>query len=164
MSDTHQPSSSRLISFHLGKGPDHKRRWIDEIWDWDYDQVEETHDYIQWLFPLKQKSGFNPTAPTLTDDVIQAFRDSSENTRWSTIFIRCGELKVHSITVWKHPSGLGPGGTAEISPGIHSWERIEAHRLSAGGTDEALLLDTSPSDHKGHIHTVSSRLGQDPPA
>src|SRR5262249_53715462 len=41
---------------------------------------EETHDYIQWLFPLKEKSGFNPTAPVLTDDSMQAFK-SSENLR-----------------------------------------------------------------------------------
>ena len=67
-----------LVKFYLGKEPDHKRRWIDQIWEWDHDQLEQTHDYIQWLFPLKEKSGFNPTAPALTDEVILAFKSRDE--------------------------------------------------------------------------------------
>jgi hypothetical protein len=32
-----------------------------------------THDVVQWLFPLKEPSKFNPTAPVLTDKQIEAF-------------------------------------------------------------------------------------------
>src|SRR5215831_12128024 len=78
MTDQQRSSSLSLVKFYLGKEPDHKRRWIDQIWEWDHDQLEQTHDYIQWLFPLKEKSGFNPTAPALTDEVILAFKSRDE--------------------------------------------------------------------------------------
>jgi hypothetical protein len=37
--------------------------------------LEVTHDYIQWLFPLKARSGANPTAPTLDAAQIDAFQN-----------------------------------------------------------------------------------------
>ena len=36
---------------------------ISEIWDWDKDKLERTHDYIQWLFPTIESSLFNKDAP-----------------------------------------------------------------------------------------------------
>jgi Opioid growth factor receptor (OGFr) conserved region len=36
------------------------------------------HDFIQWLFPLPERSGANPAAPVLDEDAIQAFRNSAE--------------------------------------------------------------------------------------
>lgn len=36
-----------------------------------------THDYIQWLFPLPERSQFNPHAPILTNEVCAGFVDSS---------------------------------------------------------------------------------------
>ncbi|MGO8809488.1 MAG: opioid growth factor receptor-related protein [Candidatus Sulfotelmatobacter sp.] len=32
------------------------------------------HDYVQWLFPLPEPSGFNLAAPVLNRESIQAFR------------------------------------------------------------------------------------------
>jgi hypothetical protein len=37
-------------------------------------ELERVHDYIQWLFPLPEPSGANPTAPTLTPEDIAGFR------------------------------------------------------------------------------------------
>jgi hypothetical protein len=37
-----------------------------------------THDYIQWLFPLQEKSRFNPNAPILKEEDIYFFRVSQE--------------------------------------------------------------------------------------
>jgi hypothetical protein len=51
---------------------------IENIWFWNYQQLEYTHDYIQWLFPLKEKSQFNRNAPILNDEVIQAFRSDEQ--------------------------------------------------------------------------------------
>jgi hypothetical protein len=37
-------------------------------------QLEEVHDYIQWLFPLSTRSGAQRDAPVLTEEEIQAIR------------------------------------------------------------------------------------------
>ncbi|MGK7944758.1 MAG: opioid growth factor receptor-related protein, partial [Microcystaceae cyanobacterium] len=52
-------SNSNLINFYLGNTVDHRGRKIEDIWQWNDHQLESVHDYIQWLFPLKEKSGFN---------------------------------------------------------------------------------------------------------
>jgi hypothetical protein len=55
MTDTY----SKLINFYLGNECDHRGRNIIAIWQWNNEQLETVHDYIQWLFPLKEKSAFN---------------------------------------------------------------------------------------------------------
>jgi hypothetical protein len=40
----------------------------------DDEQWEAVHDFIQWLFPLPEASGFNFYAPMLTDEDIATFR------------------------------------------------------------------------------------------
>ena len=65
---------SQLIKFYAGKATDHRGRLLTEIWQQDYKWLEKTHDYIQWLFPLTEKSRFNFDAPILTDEDIQVFR------------------------------------------------------------------------------------------
>jgi hypothetical protein len=63
---------SALLSFFRG-GPDDRGRTLDEILSWNRDRLEYTHDYIQWLFPLRDRSGANPSAPVLSNADIQAF-------------------------------------------------------------------------------------------
>jgi hypothetical protein len=46
---------------------------IQQIWQWDYEELEIVHDYIQWLFPVPERSSFNPDAPVVDDEVIEAF-------------------------------------------------------------------------------------------
>ncbi|NET02671.1 MAG: hypothetical protein F6K62_11860 [Sphaerospermopsis sp. SIO1G2] len=65
---------SQLIKFYAGKATDHSGRLLTEIWQQDYTWLEKIHDYIQWLFPLNEKSRFNFDAPILTDEDIQIFR------------------------------------------------------------------------------------------
>jgi hypothetical protein len=65
---------SRLTDFYSGRAPDTEGRWIQDIWDWSDDDLEVVHDYIQWLFPLKEPSQFNADAPLLTDDDIAEFQ------------------------------------------------------------------------------------------
>lgn len=42
----------------------------------DDGRLERTHDFIQWLFPLPERSGAQPDAPVLTPDNIAALRAS----------------------------------------------------------------------------------------
>jgi hypothetical protein len=69
---------SKLIDFYFGTGTDHRGRTLREILAWDDEQLESTHDYIQWLFPLPQPSQFNRHAPLLTDLDRAAFQDSDQ--------------------------------------------------------------------------------------
>ncbi|CAD0231133.1 MULTISPECIES: opioid growth factor receptor-related protein [Planktothrix] len=67
-----------LILFYLGLSPDAQGRKIEDIWQWKHDRLEYTHDYIQWLFPLLEKSNFNRNAPTLNPSIIETFRNTPE--------------------------------------------------------------------------------------
>jgi len=63
---------SRLLAFFRGETDD-RGRTLDAILRWNRERLEDTHDYIQWLFPLRDRSGANPSAPTLSDADIDAF-------------------------------------------------------------------------------------------
>lgn len=67
-----------ILAFYQNQSPDSRGRMLEDIWSWDYQELEYTHDYIQWLFPLKEKSRFNRNAPVLNDEVIEAFRTSKK--------------------------------------------------------------------------------------
>jgi hypothetical protein len=69
---------NRIEEFYLGQNTDGCGRTIEEIWAWDDEALESVHDYIQWLFPSKRPSDFNPDAPVLTDAVIDGFHASPE--------------------------------------------------------------------------------------
>lgn len=59
--------SNPILDFYLGQQPNSQGRAIEDIWSWDYQKLEAIHDYIQWLFPLTEKSYFNTSTPTLND-------------------------------------------------------------------------------------------------
>jgi hypothetical protein len=42
----------------------------------DDENLEAVHDYIQWLFPLPEKSAFNPFAPILSSQDIEIIKHS----------------------------------------------------------------------------------------
>jgi len=65
---------SRLIEFYRGLAPDTEGRMLADFWVYSDDEMEDVHDFIQWMFPLQEPSGFNPDAPLLTEADIQAFR------------------------------------------------------------------------------------------
>jgi len=69
---------SPLIGFYSGEHPDDRGRQLTTIQSWDDAHLEAVHDYIQWLFPLPERSAFNPGAPLLTAADIEAFRASTE--------------------------------------------------------------------------------------
>lgn len=63
----------RLVRFFSG-GADDAGRTHAEILAWDDERLEQVHDYIQWLFPLPERSGANPAAPVLDAVSIAAIR------------------------------------------------------------------------------------------
>lgn len=53
------------------------KRTIHDILNFDHHDLEVVHDYIQWLFPLRERSNFNPKAPLLSEQDMRAFRAST---------------------------------------------------------------------------------------
>lgn len=68
----------QLIRFYLGLAPDDRGRLLKEIQRWPDEKLEVTRDYIQWLFPLPERRGYNPNAPILDVATIRPFRSSPE--------------------------------------------------------------------------------------
>ena len=62
-----------LIGFYEGRIRDTRGRRLIEIQSWGLDDLEDVHDYIQWLFPLRTASPVNPDAPVIDNQVIAAF-------------------------------------------------------------------------------------------
>ncbi len=66
---------NRLLAFYYGGMPDDHGRMLAEITRQDDLWLEVTHNYIQWLFPLKEMSRVTPDAPVVDKEVLKAFND-----------------------------------------------------------------------------------------
>src|SRR5947208_2518911 len=62
--------NQQLIDFYLNNGKDHAGRTLKDILAFTDEELEETHDYIQWVFPTKTRSSYNNSAPILDDETI----------------------------------------------------------------------------------------------
>jgi hypothetical protein len=67
-------ANDTLLQFYSGEGTDEQGRTIGDIWGYSHEMLESVHDYIQWLFPLADRSAFNPGAPLLDHETIGRFR------------------------------------------------------------------------------------------
>ena len=66
-----------IVGFLEGRTPDGRGRILAMLLQQTDHQAETTHDYIQWLFPLKEPSRSVNGAPVLTDLDIDEIRQSS---------------------------------------------------------------------------------------
>ena len=71
-----QNLTAMIVPFYLGEQPDIEGRTIQQIWAWNFEELECIDNYIQWLFPLSEKSHFNPDAPIVDESVIEAFTNN----------------------------------------------------------------------------------------
>jgi hypothetical protein len=69
---------SPIIRYYSGIGPDDRGRTLAQTQALDANRMEYYHDFIQWMFPLRQPSQYNPGAPVLADDDVRAFHDRPE--------------------------------------------------------------------------------------
>lgn len=73
---TTAPVPTPLLAFLGGEGADGAGRTLDEVLSLDDAALERHHDFIQWLFPLTERSAANPDAPILTAADVDAIRTS----------------------------------------------------------------------------------------
>lgn len=66
-----------LIDFYRGTGTDDQGRKLSTMHGWSDSKLEAVHNYIQWMFPLKEASHFNHAAPLLDDETIAIFRSDA---------------------------------------------------------------------------------------
>lgn len=69
------PTSGRdpIVAFYSHEATDDRGRSLRQIWGWDHGRLEGVHDYVQWLFPLREPSAVNYTAPLITDNTVAGF-------------------------------------------------------------------------------------------
>jgi hypothetical protein len=119
-----------IIRFYSGTQPDHRGRYLNEIQGSPDAQLESVHDYVQWLFPLPELSGFNVTAPVLTRESIHEFRTRPElQEKLLASFLRMMnfygfEARLEEpITVTRAPN-FAAKAAGWLSPGDHNHLRI----------------------------------------
>lgn len=64
---------SPLIPFYRGQRPDNRGRFLSDVQHQSLEDLEDVHDYIQWMFPLPEPSSANAEAPILTRQDIEEF-------------------------------------------------------------------------------------------
>jgi Opioid growth factor receptor (OGFr) conserved region len=69
---------SPLARFTSGEGVDDRGRTLAQVQAFDVRRMEAVHDFIQWMFPLRDRSAYNPGAPVLTDADVAAFHARPE--------------------------------------------------------------------------------------
>jgi hypothetical protein len=121
-------AESALVRFHAGVATDSQGRRLSEILDWDDDQLERVHDYIQWLFPLPQRSAFNPGAPILTPADIVAFRQRPD-LHGSLDAALARMLAFYGFVAQQTDSGLKIVRSAEFPQKASNWLRPGNHNL-----------------------------------
>ena len=70
--------TSILRDFLEGIGIDHRGRRLDDVLSFDDIKAEQTHDFIQWLFPLDEVSRSVSGAPVLSQTDIQLIHINSD--------------------------------------------------------------------------------------
>ena len=77
----HSPSFTEpgnLIAFYEETSTDSRGRRLTDILRWGVNKLESSHDYIQTLFPLPERSGVNDLAPIIDRQVFEAFRSRTD--------------------------------------------------------------------------------------
>ena len=67
----------RLIDFFVSNGTDDRGRVLLQLIGQSDEWLEKNHDFIQWLFPLSEKSGANPNAPLIDVNLVSLFSFNS---------------------------------------------------------------------------------------
>jgi len=71
-----EKQSGIIGDFMSGVGVDHRGRNINTVHELNDVEVEQTHDFIQWLFPLDESSNAVPSAPVLSQADIEVIRSN----------------------------------------------------------------------------------------
>ena len=97
-------SNIKIVDFLEGAEPNINKLYIQDIWDLSDEEIENTHDFIQWLFPTDKPSRYNLAAPVLSgQDIlnIQNSEKAKKNLKYSANWF-LNFLDRHSYWIDKH--------------------------------------------------------------
>lgn len=66
-----------VLAFLEKRGADYGGRVLDEIWSFNDIQIETTHDFIQWIFPLPKERAGQLSRPVVTSAGLERISTSS---------------------------------------------------------------------------------------
>ena len=66
-----------IHQFLRGEITNPKGLFVEHFWAFSDDDLENTHDFIQWVFPLNEPSIAVPSSPVLTETEAQEIREDS---------------------------------------------------------------------------------------
>lgn len=73
-----------ILAFLEHRGLDYQHRSLKDVWSFSDNQIERTHDFIQWVFPTTEPSQNVIGSPTLSADELELVSNSS-NARASVL-------------------------------------------------------------------------------
>jgi len=134
---------SALLNFYRGWGLDEEGRTIHVVWGLEDLSLEQSHSYIQWLFPLPEPSLAHPSAPVLSPKELSAFRQDAH--LQATVRMSLFRMKdfFARTTLWKQPldhnhlritrilRSLTLMGLTEEAHNFHAWLLPSAEAVSA---------------------------------
>ena len=95
-----------IVEFLEGTGTDRQNRKLPDIWLMKHSEIENTHDFIQWVFPLNEPSSAVPGSPVLSVSEIDAIRSRqtakrnlSKSADWYLNFLSTNQ---HWVTRYDH--------------------------------------------------------------
>ena len=77
--ETDKETDDLLFRFLSGTGKNYEGRYLYDIWEFTFSELESYHDYIQWIFPLKEESLYNRTAPVIEDETKYQTKEIKDN-------------------------------------------------------------------------------------
>jgi hypothetical protein len=67
---------SQITDFFISNGLDNRGRSLKQMQAYSFGEMEAVHDFIQWAYPLHEKSLHSIDAPVLTKSDIETLRSS----------------------------------------------------------------------------------------
>ena len=143
-------AEARLVAFFAGRGTDDAGRSLDAVLSFDVARLETSHDYIQWLFPLPERSTFNPDAPVLTERVTEAMQ---ADPRLMTRFRKTLDRMLAFFGLVLQTTADGP----RVVPGP-DWQERQASWLHANNHNHLRLTRILRSCHLLGLREESTAL------
>jgi hypothetical protein len=151
-----------IVRFYRNQITDDRGRLLREIQTWSDSSLEAVHDYIQWMFPLRERSGVNPRAPLLDASTIAAFQTDSElRDQLHASFLRMLRFYGAQFDSGRVTSGANFAVRSDVwlSPGNHNHLRITRILKclnTLGLTDDAAaFLEWLMRVHETHPERIS---------
>lgn len=144
------PKQSSIVRFYDPdvKAKDALGRTQEQILAWPNSQLENSHNYIQMLFPLPEGSPFNYAAPVIDLETMTAFRSDSElRQRLRASFERM--LTFYGFTTSIHPE-----------PESEKKNDTEKQELHARATDEVTTSQVTPGNKEGSADVQDSAIAK----